>query len=331
MKPLVSVCIITYNHEQYISMALDSVINQLTNFQFEIVIGEDCSVDNTKAIIMKYQKEYPNIIRAHFHSSNIGMMANFKHTLQACRGKYVALLEGDDYWIDCNKLEFQINYLEHNNEHVAVIHDCYILKNDCLIDQSQTVNVNMKSVLNTNDLFRIIESDGYCIPTASIVFRNSVIPEFPEELLKASAGDWPLYILLSLHGLFAYIPKAMSVYRIHSGGITLSKHFGHYEQQLSKLIIYDYFYKTLPSQFRGRCFNKVLALRYSLLKMSYLNNDLKQFQENLNICLINIKLFDVRKIMIILLFKLKKDNHYIFKLIKSLLKFFKIYNRIIRV
>ena len=113
---LVSVAVITYNHEKYIRQALDSILMQQTVFDFEIVIGEDCSTDNTREIIQSYQIKYPERIKLVTSESNVGPMPNVVRTYKACRGKYIAVLEGDDYWIDPLKLEKQVDLLEANPE-----------------------------------------------------------------------------------------------------------------------------------------------------------------------------------------------------------------------
>lgn len=112
--PLVSVCVITYNHKQYIAQALDSILAQKTNFDFEIVIGEDLSTDNTLAICKDYATRYPQIVRVLDSVQNLGVVPNFIRTANACRGKYMAVLEGDDYWIDDLKLQKQADILEYD-------------------------------------------------------------------------------------------------------------------------------------------------------------------------------------------------------------------------
>lgn len=112
MTPLVSVCMTTYNHEKYISQAIESVLRQRTTFSFEVVIGEDCSTDNTLAICRKYEAQHPDIVRIIASERNIGMHANYRRTIEACRGKYVAMCDGDDWFSDENKLQMQVEMLE---------------------------------------------------------------------------------------------------------------------------------------------------------------------------------------------------------------------------
>jgi len=109
--PLVSVAIIAYNLEKYIVDCLESVLSQKTNFKVEIVIGEDCSKDNTLQILLNYQERFPNIIRVLIREKNLGLTPNSVDTQNNCKGKYIALLDGDDYWTDGNKLQKQIDFL----------------------------------------------------------------------------------------------------------------------------------------------------------------------------------------------------------------------------
>jgi len=107
--PMVSVVCITYNHGRFIREAIESFLMQETNFKVEILIGEDCSTDGTREIVFDYKKKYPDLIRVITSDPNVGMKANGFRTLNAARGKYIALFEGDDYWEDPYKLENKFN------------------------------------------------------------------------------------------------------------------------------------------------------------------------------------------------------------------------------
>jgi len=115
-EPLVSVCVITYNHEPYIRKSIDCVLAQETKFPFELVIGEDCSTDGTREIVFDYQKKYPDIIRVVTSNKNVGAHKNNLRTEKACRGKYMAFCDGDDYWHHPRKLQKQVDYLESHPE-----------------------------------------------------------------------------------------------------------------------------------------------------------------------------------------------------------------------
>ena len=122
--PLVSVKTLTYNHAPYIAQAIEGVLQQKTNFPFELVIGEDCSTDGTREIVFEYQKKYPDIIRVITSEQNVGARMNGYRTEKACRGKYVAYCEGDDYWHCPDKLQKQVDYMESHPECALVHSDC---------------------------------------------------------------------------------------------------------------------------------------------------------------------------------------------------------------
>ena len=114
--PLVSVCMTAYNHEDYIAEAIESVLAQQTSFGVELVLGEDCSTDRTGPICREYAAKYPDRIRLVTSPGNVGMRANYRRTFDACRGKYVAYLDGDDWWTDPQKLELQVELMESDPE-----------------------------------------------------------------------------------------------------------------------------------------------------------------------------------------------------------------------
>ena len=121
--PKLSVILITYNHEKYSEKALDSVLSQVTDFPFEIVIGDDCSPDDTKNIIREYRDKYPDIIRIVHREKNTGRPTlNVYETTMKCRGDYLAYLEGDDYWTDSDKLQKQMDFLNEHPEYIACTH-----------------------------------------------------------------------------------------------------------------------------------------------------------------------------------------------------------------
>jgi glycosyltransferase involved in cell wall biosynthesis len=115
--PLVSVAMVTYNHEKYIDQAIQGVLNQQTEFPFELVIGEDCSLDDTRRIVLDYQQRFPHRVRAIISSTNVGGPQNVLRVQQACQGKYIAFCEGDDYWHNPQKLQVQVGFLEANPDY----------------------------------------------------------------------------------------------------------------------------------------------------------------------------------------------------------------------
>lgn len=147
-KIKLSVILITYNHEKYIRRALDSVLSQETDFPFEIVVGEDMSPDQTREIVKEYRKEYPDKIRLVHREKNTGRPTlNVYETTMACKGEYLAYLEGDDYWTDTHKLQKQVDFLEAHPEYIAVTHSHKMIdeNGDDIVDEE---------ILHISDLYK---------------------------------------------------------------------------------------------------------------------------------------------------------------------------------
>lgn len=224
-KITVSVFMITYNHEGYIAQALDSILMQKTNFKYEIVIGEDCSTDATRKIILKYAKKHPGIFQLLLHKTNIGMMPNIIATLKACGGKYIALCEGDDYWTDPLKLQKQVDFLEGAVGYSGCFHDCKIV-----VDQEKEgyLRVGIRVIEKNVTLISLINENN--IATASIVFKN-FLQDIPNYWSKTIKGDYAIMIAVAEQGLIKYLPEVMSVYRVHEGGIWSSKSQIYHEKE----------------------------------------------------------------------------------------------------
>ena len=210
----VSVLIITYNHERFIRQALDSVLSQQVDFDYEVVIGEDCSTDRTRDILLEYQSRHPDKIRLLLRDSNLGAVTNFFSTLQACRGQYIALLEGDDYWTANDKLRTQVNFLDARPDFVICFHDVRGVHENHSAPDFPYVPRNLKPVLRLDDL--LAEN---IIPTGSVLFRNGLLPRYPEWMLELRMADYPLHILNAQHGKIGYINQVMGVYRVHDAGV----------------------------------------------------------------------------------------------------------------
>ncbi|WP_243349656.1 glycosyltransferase [Parabacteroides sp. FAFU027] len=211
-KPIVSVCMITYNHEKYITQAIESIVSQKCNFPIELIIGEDCSTDDTRRICIEYQDKYPQIIRLLLPDSNLGVMGNFTETIMESKGKYIALCEGDDYWTDELKLQKQIDFLEANQIYVISYHNSMILKGDQFYGKVLTETGN----LSPDDIFL-----GKIIPTQTVVFRN-LKKELPESFKRVFNGDTYLFCWLANQtnkGAYFHSDIKDSVYRHHDGGV----------------------------------------------------------------------------------------------------------------
>lgn len=208
--PLLSIWMVTYNQELYIEEAIESVMMQKTNFNYKLYIGEDLSNDKTREICIKLKEKYSSRIELFLNEINVGGTQNalriYKHCFNSGT-KYVALLEGDDYWTDPYKLQKQVDFLEANPDYVLSFHKVKILQpnGDLVEDFITKVPENYET---QETLARL----GNYIHTPSVVFRN-IIKEFPPEFSLTPIGDYFLYMLLSEHGKLKYLEEEMAVYR----------------------------------------------------------------------------------------------------------------------
>ena len=171
--PLVSVKMITYNHKPYIKRAIKSILNQNVNFPFELVIGEDCSTDGTREIVEKYQKRYSKIIRIITSKHNVGGPSNGLRVDRACRGKYIAFCEGDDFWHHPLKLQKQIDFMEANPD-VGLVHsgaDTYYEESKRRI---RFVPKSQPEIENDQIFYRILCS-SYVIKTLTVIVRKNLL------------------------------------------------------------------------------------------------------------------------------------------------------------
>ena len=259
----VSVWMSAYNHGKYISRCLDSVLMQKTNFAFEVVIGEDCSQDNTRDIIIEYANKYPEIIKPFLPEKNIGMMQMDVATFPLCKGQYLALLNGDDEWTDENKLQIQTDLLDSDKAISMCYHQSKVI-DEITGQEWDTEFTGEGNELSVEKLFLGFNP----IMTASVMCRNiGALPEWYEEL---PYGDMPLYLILSEMGKISYIDKVMCRYRIHAAGNWQGDSLK--SNLLKDLKYYNFINKKFG--FRYNSFiSKILALRYFSLVLLSLRND----------------------------------------------------------
>ncbi|MBD2700676.1 glycosyltransferase [Spirosoma sp. BT702] len=214
---LVSVNIITYNHGKYIEEAINGALMQKTTFPFELVICDDYSTDSTRAILNKYQRKYPDMVKLRFRNKNLGLKSNYFDNINACSGKYIAICEGDDYWTDENKLQKQINFLETNSEYSMCFHSGLEMHE----------YENLKS---TSNIFSVVYEREYTgeeilsnwlIPTASVVFKKPSSLDF-KYLEKFLFYDIILFLKLYENGKIFCLNDVMCVYRRHPNSVTNS-------------------------------------------------------------------------------------------------------------
>jgi len=218
-SPTVSVGMITYNHEAYLDQAIASILAQKTDFPIELVLGEDCSTDGTRGLVKKWAAAHPHIIRPILHERNVGAGQNFVEILQACRGKYIALLEGDDYWTDAHKLSRQVKFMENHPDCALSHHRVFYLRQETgeFFQEFPPPERRLRRV----DSAALVE--GNFIQTCSLLFRRRLLPKFPLEFAQLKLGDWPLCVLLGERGWIGFLDENMAVYRVHEASAWSSK------------------------------------------------------------------------------------------------------------
>ena len=213
---IVSVVCMTYNHEKYIRDALDGIVNQKTNFQYEVIVHDDASTDGTARIIREYAEKYPQIIKPIFETENQyskGVTIGKTIVYPKIRGKYVAMCEGDDYWNNINKLQKQVDFLESHSEYSACVHNSIEL--NCRTGKKRIINNKKKDCqLNREELF---ENSTGLYQTSSLVYRKEFYI-LPDAFLINKIGDVPKAVYLSVVGKIYYFKDVMSVYRLYTEG-----------------------------------------------------------------------------------------------------------------
>jgi glycosyltransferase involved in cell wall biosynthesis len=216
--PVVSVHMITYNHEPYLAQAIESVINQKTAYPFELIIGEDCSTDGTREIALNYQRRCPGKIRVLVSDQNVGWRENTERVKAAHRGEYVAYCEGDDYWSSPDKLQKQIDRMERNPSCTLSFHNATIQYED---PGRKPRKFNSRRINNVT-VEDIIEGD-WIVPTASVVVRRSCPLASRISFESFPCGDLPTSIIFGAAGSIQYLDECLSVYRVHQDGISQFK------------------------------------------------------------------------------------------------------------
>ncbi len=265
---LISICTITYNHEKYISQAIESFLMQNTTFEYEIVIADDASQDNNQKIINKYQNENPDKIKAILQEHNIGMMNNLIDALNNCKGKYLAFCEGDDYWTDPLKLQKQVDFLEANPEFGLVATDIIPVDKDSkLLEGVESVEA-VRRRFNSGWVFWDLMKGNF-INTLTVCIRRELIADLIPLVKKEKLWyvyDYWFWLHVASRTKIKIMEDKTAAYCIHSGGASQKKDFFHKRIPLVRTNALQYFlqqhpYKELTSEEKalaGKVFWKTL-------------------------------------------------------------------------
>jgi hypothetical protein len=242
----VSVAMITYNHKRFIGQAIESVVAQKVNFDYELVIGEDCSTDGTRSVILDFQRRYPERIVCLLRERNIGAVRNLSGTIAVCRGQYLALLEGDDYWSCTSKLQKQVDFLDAHPDWAICCSRAEVRNEDDM--HFSKLRVQTGAVFparpgstrpNAQDVSGLLPAVPRAagtytledllpenfIPTCTVLYRwgSCSRPRFPSWFFQSSLGDLPRHAIVAGQRKIELLDDCMAVYRIHAGGMWSSR------------------------------------------------------------------------------------------------------------
>jgi glycosyltransferase involved in cell wall biosynthesis len=219
-NPLLSVLIIAYNHEAYIEQTLESVVTQETDFPFEIVIGDDASTDKTRALCAVYAEKYPHLINLLPTPKNLGVVPNYIRTLEACRGKYVAHLDGDDYWTDPKKLQKQVEKLKKDPNLTISYTSRRVFREDWKENGDGLYDITDGE--NDRKYYARDFANNAFFHLSTIVFRRPTDGKIARQLaLFKNIVDRPLSIMLleEMGGYAVKIPDVCIVFRMNSNSL----------------------------------------------------------------------------------------------------------------
>jgi len=227
--PFLSACVITHNHAAYIKETIEGVLMQKVDFPWELIIADDFSTDGTREILLEYKKKYPQFIKLILQTNNAGVEKNFSDLINAVKSKYMAFLDGDDYWTDPLKLQIQVDEMEKHLECDMCCHTSFIKH----LDGSRPDNIKFYhgdsiKIFYTKDI--ITTGGGFC-HIDSLVCRRNMFNNIPKFFLERLC-DYFLEILGSIRGGILYIPRCMSVYRSFSIGSWSEKNKKNFEHYL---------------------------------------------------------------------------------------------------
>ena len=219
-KPRLSICCLTYNHVRYITYALDSFLRQQCSFRFEIVVYDDASTDGTRDILKTFAKNHPDKIRLILSAENKlsqGINPGIEYLIPAAKGDYVALCEGDDYWLCDDKAESQVRALEQNHK------KSFIYSSALTVDENNVVlgrrNYHWLPWAAPLTLKSIVMTGGGAFPTPTYMFRKSAFVE-NKKIVANGVGDYALAIAVAMSGEGIYSASPLAAYRIHSESYT---------------------------------------------------------------------------------------------------------------
>lgn len=304
---MVSVCVQTYQHANYIRECLNSVLMQQTSFPIEIILGEDESSDGTREICEEYAEKHSDIIRLFLRSRKDVIYVNghatgrynFIENLKTARGKYVALLEGDDYWTDPHKLQKQVDFMDEHPECVVCHHwhkYAYPSGNDGAFKEQSAPTQGQGFLPQEIATVREIFANKLRVKTRTALFRN-VIEEYPHWIWKVAYGDVPLSMLLGKYGKFGFINESMAIYR-QTGQGAASTGKNHHDFFLNHYLNWVHIWEYGILHYKGQYFDEAQStiLYFYRFILNQYNYSIRIFFKLLSYALFRSKLNLIKRV-----------------------------------
>jgi len=219
---MVSVMVATYNQEKFIGQTLASIVAQQTDFRFEVIVGEDCSTDGTRAVVEEYAARYPDIVRPIYHATNQGATQNGLACLRLARGKYLACCDGDDFWCDVHRLQYEVDYLEQHPEYIAVNSRCRVVDDAGQEIQLEQIGARVQFWASEAGEFTLADFTAWRMPghNSALLYRN-IFLQHPEDMelypyASPIVGDRTTVFLLVLYGKIRCLDRVVSCYRFRT-------------------------------------------------------------------------------------------------------------------
>jgi hypothetical protein len=263
----VSVLVKTFEHEHCIGRALDSVLAQRADFAWELVVGEDCSTDGTRGELERVRAAHPDRVRLLLHERNLGPVPNLLDTLAACRGEYVALLDGDDYWTATDKLQRQVDLLDADPQLSACAHDVELVDAAGHPQGRIYGSPRLPPLLTLDRILR-----GPPVLTCGLMFRRRLTDSLPDGFADLPLSDWPLLVHLAAQGPIRYERAVRAAYRIHDQGLWSGMESS--RRLAARLACYAFFGRTLDARHQRRVRARTARLEVQLAAVREREGDL---------------------------------------------------------
>lgn len=241
---MVSVVTLAYNQERYIRQALDSILMQECDFTVECIVGDDCSSDSTAAIIREYEQRHPDRIKPVIRTRNVGARRNLADLLDRCSGRYVAVLDGDDYWTSPHKLQRQVEFMQANPECALSFHGVYAVD-----EAGEPHDMDLCCTRPTRSEITDLLHENF-ISTCTVMYRWGLVGKLPDWFFETWISDYSIHVLHARHGWIGFIDEVMAAYRIHGDGMWSGEHAESRMQEFVKTLHFldaelDYRYHDL--------------------------------------------------------------------------------------